>query len=69
MRFPSLLWIFGGIGAAVETLTATVNPVGALSTPGTATLSHSSNSFQPFTATVPVNYQSHSAALPQTEYA
>jgi hypothetical protein len=47
----------GGTGTAVETLTATLNPVGALTTPGTATLSHSSNSFQPFTATVPVNYQ------------
>lgn len=47
----------GGIGTAVQTLTATVNPVGGLSTLGTATLSKSSTSFQPFTATVPLNYQ------------
>jgi hypothetical protein len=47
----------GGTGTAVETLTATLNPVGALSTPSTATLTKTQNSFQPFTATVPVNYQ------------
>ncbi len=47
----------GSTGTAGQTLTATLSPVGALSTPGTATLSTSSNTFQPFTATVPVSYQ------------
>ncbi len=47
----------GGTGTATETLSATVSPVGALSTPATATLTTSSTTFQPFTATVPVNYQ------------
>jgi len=47
----------GGVGTATGTLSATLTPVGALSTPGTATLSKSLNSFQPFTATVPVSYQ------------
>ena len=47
----------GGTGTATETLSATLTPVGALSAPATATLSKSLTSFQPFTATVPVNYQ------------
>jgi hypothetical protein len=47
----------GGTGTATETLSATLTPVGALSTPGTATLSTSSNTFKPFTASVPINYQ------------
>jgi len=44
-------------GIATQTLTATLNPVGALTTPGTASLTKSLNAFQPFTATVPVSYQ------------
>lgn len=47
----------GGTGTATETLSATLTPVGALTTPSTATLTTSSNTFQPFTASVPVNYQ------------
>jgi hypothetical protein len=47
----------GGTGTATRTLSATVSPVGALNIPATATLSKGSNSFQPFAATVPVNYQ------------
>jgi hypothetical protein len=47
----------GGTGTATETLSATLSPVGALTTPATATLSKSLTSFQPFTASVPVNYQ------------
>ena len=47
----------GGQGTAVQTLSATLNPNGALTTPGTATLSKSLTSFQPFTATLPVSYQ------------
>jgi len=47
----------GGTGTATETLSATLTPVGALSAPATATLSKGLTSFQPFTATVPVNYQ------------
>jgi hypothetical protein len=46
-----------GEGTATQTLNATLSPVGALTTPGTATLSKSQNAFQPFTATVPVSYQ------------
>jgi len=46
-----------GTGTAGQTLTATLNPVGALSAPATATLSKTLTSFQPFTATVPVSYQ------------
>jgi len=47
----------GGTGTATQTLSAILSPNGALSTPGTATLSTSSKSFLPFTATVPVSYQ------------
>jgi hypothetical protein len=47
----------GGTGTAGQTLTATLAPVGALTTPGTVTLSKNTNAFQPFTATVPVSYQ------------
>ena len=47
----------GGVGTATGTLSATLTPVGALSTPATATLTKSLNSFQPFTATLPVSYQ------------
>lgn len=47
----------GGTGTATGTLSATLSPNGALTTPATATLSKSLNSFQPFTATVPVSYQ------------
>jgi hypothetical protein len=44
-------------GTAGQTLTATVSPVGALTAPGTAVLTTSSTTFQPFTVTVPLNYQ------------
>lgn len=47
----------GGTGTATETLSATLTPIGALSSPATASLSKSLNSFQPFTASVPVSYQ------------
>ena len=46
-----------GTGTAGQTLTATISPVGALTAPATAVLTTSSTTFQPFTVTVPVNYQ------------
>ena len=47
----------GGTGTATETLSATLSPVGALTTPATATLTTSSHTFQSFAATFPVSYQ------------
>ena len=44
-------------GTAGQTLSATLSPVGALTTPGTATLSSGSTTFQPFIGTVPVSYE------------
>jgi hypothetical protein len=46
----------GGTGTATETLSATLSPVGALTTPATATLSSGSTTFQPYTGTVAVSY-------------
>jgi len=47
----------GGTATASQTLSATISPVGSLTTPGTATLTNSSNTFQPFTSTVPIRYE------------
>jgi len=47
----------GGTGTATETLSAVLNPAGALTTPATATLTTSSHTFQSFAATFPVSYQ------------
>lgn len=46
-----------GTGTAGQTLTAAISPVGALTAPATAVLTTSSTTFQPYTVTVPVNYQ------------
>ena len=47
----------GGTGSATQTLTATINPGYALSAPATASLTHTQTTFQPFQATVAVNYE------------
>jgi len=47
----------GGTGTATQGLTATINPAWHLTAPGTATLAHAQNTFQPFQATIPVNYE------------
>jgi len=46
-----------GTGTAAQTLSATLNPVGALTLPATATLIKSNTTFLPFTASVAVSYQ------------
>jgi hypothetical protein len=47
----------GGTGTATETLSATLSPVGSLTTPATAALSSGSTTFQPFTGSVAVSYE------------
>ena len=47
----------GGTGAAVQTLSATINPAWTISAPGTATLTHTQNNFQPFQTSFAVNYE------------
>ena len=47
----------GGTGTTTQTLSATINPAWNLTTPGTATLTHTQSTFQPFHATFAVNYE------------
>lgn len=42
---------------AIQSLNATINPAWALTAPASASLTHSQNTFQPFQATVAVNYR------------
>ena len=47
----------GGTGSATQTLNATITAGGVLTTPGTASLTHSQTTFQPFQASLAVNYE------------
>jgi hypothetical protein len=53
LPFPS----DGGTGTTTQTLSATINPGYALTTPATAALTHGQNYFQPFQTTFAVNYE------------
>jgi hypothetical protein len=46
----------GGTGTATETLSATLSPVGSLTSPGTAALTSGATTFKPFTGSVAVSY-------------
>jgi len=47
----------GGTGSASQTLTAIINPAWNLTSPASATLTHSQNNFQPFQASLSVGYE------------
>ncbi len=47
----------GATAVATQSLNATINPAWTLTAPATASLTHGQNAFQPFQATVSVNYQ------------
>jgi hypothetical protein len=47
----------GGTGNATQALTAVIRPGYALTAPASAALTHTQTTFQPFQATIPVNYE------------
>jgi len=53
LPFPS----GGGTGNATQTLSAMITPGAVLSAPGSATLTHSQTTFQPFQASLAVSYE------------
>ena len=63
----SSLWLFllvlgaprteGSTGTGSQTLTATINPIGSVSVPGSTTLTTSVKTFQPFTGSLAVSYR------------
>jgi len=59
--FLVLVWVpfpaGGGTGTATQTLSATINPAWTLTSPATASLTHTQNTFQPFQSAVAVNFE------------
>ncbi len=60
-----LLWLvlaivprtYGATGAGTQTLTATINPIGSISVPGSTNLTTSMTTFQPFTGALVLSYR------------
>ena len=52
----------GSTGTGSQTLSATINPVGSITAPASASLTTSTTTFQPFHGNVAVNYQARTSA-------
>lgn len=53
----------GGTGVATQSISATIIPAWTLTAPGAASLTHSTNNFQSFQSTIPLQYEARTTPV------